>query len=90
MVLMPPGSAKSFYATRLFSAWMLCRRSGMKLIGASHTAELADDFSGKIHDVINENTTTLGYSLRTKALGRWQTTTGGEYLAVGVRRCGRN
>jgi len=85
MVLMPPGSAKSFYATRMFSAWLLSRRRGMKLIGASHTAELADDFSGKIHDVINENTATLGYALRTKSLGRWQTTNGGEYLAVGVR-----
>jgi predicted phage terminase large subunit-like protein len=85
MVLMPPGSAKSFYATRMFAAWMLARRKGMKLIGASHTAELADDFSGKIHDVITENTEMLGYGLRTKALGRWQTTNGGEYLSVGVR-----
>ena len=48
MIFMPPGSAKSRYATVLFSAWLLSRRPNMKLIGASHTSELADDFSGKI------------------------------------------
>lgn len=85
MVLMPPGSAKSFYMTRLFAAWLFARRSGFKLIGASHTSDLADDFSGKIHDHIRENEATLGYGLRTTAVGRWKTTNGGEYLAAGVR-----
>jgi predicted phage terminase large subunit-like protein len=85
MLFCPPGSAKSFYATRLFSAWQLARRPNMKLIGACHTSELADDFSGKIHDIINENRLTLGYSLRSNAKGRWSTTNGGEYLAAGVR-----
>jgi hypothetical protein len=28
MVLMPPGSAKSFYTTRMFSAWMLLGGAG--------------------------------------------------------------
>lgn len=85
MVLMPPGSAKSMYATRLFAPWLLSRKRGMKLLGASHTGELADDFSGKIQDHIRENEATLGYGLRTKAAGRWKTTNGGEYLAAGVR-----
>ena len=85
MLFCPPGSAKSFYATRLFSAWQFARRPNMKLIGASHTSELADDFSGKIHDIINENRLTLGYGLRSNAKGRWATTNGGEYLAAGVR-----
>lgn len=85
MIFMPPGSAKSRYATVLFSAWLLSRRPNMKLIGASHTSELADDFSGKIQGFITENAATLGYGLATRAQGRWYTTNGGAYLAAGVR-----
>jgi predicted phage terminase large subunit-like protein len=85
MIFMPPGSAKSRYATVLFAAWLLSRRPDYKLIGASHTSELADDFSGKIQGFITENATTLGYDLATRAQGRWYTTTGGAYLAAGVR-----
>lgn len=85
MIFMPPGSAKSRYATVLFSAWLLSRQPNVKLIGASHTSELADDFSGKIQSFITENTATLGYDLATRAAGRWYTTNGGAYLAAGVR-----
>lgn len=84
MVLMPPGSGKSYYATRLFTAWLLARGK-MKIIGASHTRDLAEDFSGKIHDHIRENTELLGYRLRTKRVKRWYTDNGGAYLAAGVR-----
>lgn len=84
MVLMPPGSAKSFYATRLFTAWLLARGK-KKIIGASHTVDLAKDFSAKIHDHIRENEQTLGYRLRTKKVGRWYTNNGGAYLSAGVR-----
>jgi predicted phage terminase large subunit-like protein len=85
MIFMPPGSAKSRYATVLFSAWLLARRRNVQLIGASHTSELADDFSGKIHGFINENAATLGYGLAKKSVGRWYTSNGGAYLAAGVR-----
>ena len=85
MIFMPPGSAKSRYATVLFSAWLLAREPNVQLIGASHTSELADDFSGKIQGFITENSVTLGYGLASKAVGRWYTTNGGAYLAAGVR-----
>lgn len=85
MVLMPPGSGKSKYTSQLFPAWLLSRRPNVQLIGASHTGELADDFSSRIQALITENAATLGYDLRTKAAGRWYTTNGGGYLAAGVR-----
>ena len=85
MIFMPPGSGKSKYATQLFTAWLFSRRPNLQFIGASHTSELADDFSGKIHDMITENQETLGYGLRTEAKGRWYTTNGGGYLSAGVR-----
>jgi hypothetical protein len=85
MIFMPPGSGKSRYATQLFTAWLFSRRPNLQFIGASHTSELADDFSGKIHRTITDNQETLGYGLRTEAKGRWYTTNGGGYLAAGVR-----
>ena len=69
----------------MFTAWLFSRRPNLQFIGASHTSELADDFSGKIHRTITDNQETLGYGLRTEAKGRWYTTNGGGYLAAGVR-----
>ena len=85
MMLAPPGSAKSRYTSQLFPAFLFARRRGMKLLGASHGAKLAHDFSGKIHDLIHDNAATLGYGLRSEAVERWKTTNGGEYLAAGVQ-----
>ncbi len=85
MIFMPPGSAKSTYATILFGAWLLSRRRYMRVIGASHTEGLAEDFSNKIHAIIDENVSTLGYRLKKRAVGHWYTSNGGEYVAAGVR-----
>ena len=85
MIFMPPGSGKSRYATQLFPAWLFSRHPNVQFIGASHTSELAEDFSGRIHRTIAENEAMLGYGLRTEAKGRWYTTNGGGYLAAGVR-----
>jgi hypothetical protein len=85
MILAPPGSAKSRYTSQLFPAWLYARKQGVKLLGASHGAELAEEFSGKIHDLITENPSTLGYDLRSRGVKRWKTTNGGQYLSAGVQ-----
>jgi predicted phage terminase large subunit-like protein len=83
MVFMPPGSAKSSYASKLFPAWML--RRGVQIIGASHTvAPLALKFSAEIQDLVRENQEVLGYGLRSENVQMWRTTNGGQYLAAGV------
>jgi hypothetical protein len=86
MVLMPPGSAKSTYATMLFSPWFLCQHPRSSLITASHTLDLAEKFGRKVRDLVNENTLVLNYALRAdnQSAGRWMTTEGGEFYAVGV------
>lgn len=84
MVFMPPGSAKSTYASQLFPAWYLARRPGHSVIGASYTADLAEEFSGRVQGFINDNQGTLGYSLETDAKARWLTSNKGRYLAAGV------
>lgn len=84
MVCMPPGHAKSTYASVLFPAWLFGRRKNLDIIGASHVSDLAEDFSYKIHGVIRENAELLRYGLATENLKRWRTTNGGFYRAVGV------
>lgn len=86
MVLMPPGSAKSTYASTLFVAWYMARNPSHALIAASHTAELAERFGRRVRNLMVEHSETLGISVAADnaAAGRWETTKGGEYFAAGV------
>lgn len=83
MVCMPPGSAKSTYAI-LFVAWFLARMPRAKIIGASHTADLAERFSRTAQDVIRDNTDILGFRLARESVQDWDTSSRGEYKAAGV------
>lgn len=86
MVLMPPGSAKSTYASMLFPAWYMARNPGHSVISASHTAELAERFGRRVRNLISEHGITLGVALSpdNQAAGRWETTDHGEYYAAGI------
>src|SRR5579863_1131019 len=44
MLLMPPGSAKSTYASVLFPAWWFTQHPQSAVIAAAHTANLAAHF----------------------------------------------
>lgn len=87
MIFMPPGSAKSTYASVLFPAWLLAQDDKQAIIAASHTAELAERFGRRVRNLISEHSLTLGFSLASdsKAAGSWATANGGEYFAAGVR-----
>ena len=87
MVLMPPGSAKSIYASVLFPAWWFTRHPASNIIAASHTADLAEHFGRQVRDMVAEHAADLGYGLAAdnRAAGRWQTTGRGTYFAAGVR-----
>jgi predicted phage terminase large subunit-like protein len=87
IVLMPPGSAKSTYASILFVAWYLARHPTDSIIAASHTAELAERFGRRVRNMIQEYGPTLGVTVSSDnaSAGQWSTTVGGEYFATGVR-----
>ena len=74
------------YASILFAAWWFCQHPKTAIIAASHTADLAERFGRKARNLIESNPSTLGYNITsdTRAVGRWETTTGGEYFASGV------
>lgn len=84
MVLMPPGSAKSTYASDLFPAWFLSQGPNRRIIGASNTADLAGSFSRRVRGRIREHGALLGYGLAREAEELWSTTNDGEYRAAGV------
>src|SRR6185437_7783738 len=88
MVFMPPGSAKSTYASILFPPWFLGRNPGLSVIGASHAGELAERFGRRVRNLVGsgEFRRVFGFGLSgdNAAAGRWETAKGGEYYAVGV------
>lgn len=88
MVLMPPGSSKSFYASQYFVPWYLGSHPDRAIVAASHTAELAEKFGRRVRNLIasEEYLDVFGFGLASdsQAAGRWETTKGGEYYAVGV------
>jgi hypothetical protein len=81
---MPPGSAKSTYSSQLFAPYCLAQARGINVIGASHSASLAEDFSRKVQGYIRENTKVLGYDLTRENAELWSTSNGGSYRAAGV------
>jgi hypothetical protein len=87
MVLMPPGSAKTAYASLLYPAWWFSQHPGSSVIATSHTTGLAEYFGRQVRELIREHETWLGYHLRPggQAAGQWQTSDGSEYFAAGVR-----
>nr|WP_294527322.1 phage terminase large subunit [uncultured Rhodopila sp.] len=87
MVLMPPGSAKSTYASVIFPVWWYTQHPRSSIITASHSGSLAKHFSRRVRSLILEKKNYLGFSVtrEERSADKWTTTTGGEYLAIGVR-----
>lgn len=85
-IFMPPGSAKSTYASILFVAWLLQRHQDWNVLAASHTTELAEKWGRRVRNLIAEHSLTLDVQLSTdsQAAGRWGLTSGAEYYAAGV------
>jgi predicted phage terminase large subunit-like protein len=85
-LFLPPGSAKSTYASVLFPPWFLSGRPDASIIEASHTAELAERWGRRVRGLVAENALTLGVGVSgaSSAAGRWETDKGGEYFAAGV------
>ena len=85
---MPPGSAKSTYASVLFPAWYVGRNSSKAIIGASNTSELSEAFGRRVRNIVSQQEYTNVFnstlSADSQAAGRWVTTNQSEYYAVGI------
>lgn len=88
MVFMPPGSAKSTYASVVFPSWYLGRNPVNSIIHGSHTTELAERWGRRIRNTVSEpayqNVFPVNLAADSQAAGRWALAEGGEYYAAGV------
>ena len=86
MLLMPPGSAKSTYASKLFPAWWMARNPAGSVIAASHTASLAAHFGRGVRSLLTEHGPKLNVFLRSdaRAAAQFMTEAGGEYFSIGI------
>ena len=85
-IFMPPGSAKSTYASVLFPPWLMAQDPKALILAASHTTELAERWGRRVRNIIADNGLMLGLSLSddNQAANRWSLKTGGEYYAAGA------
>lgn len=89
IINMPPRHTKSEFASYLLPAWFLGKFPGKKVIQASHTAELAVGFGRKVRNLVDMDVyqnifPDLILASDSKAAGRWNTSKGGDYFAIGV------
>lgn len=86
---MPPGSAKSTYASVRFPAYFLGRKGRQSIICASYGEDLANSFGRKVRNLVGSREYQClfpGVSLSedSRAKGEWETSAGGSYFACGV------
>ena len=89
IINMAPRHTKSEFASFLFPAWMMGKNPSMKIIQATHTTELAVNFGRKTKNLIDSDEFKTVFpevklAADSKASGRWDTSRGGMYYAVGV------
>lgn len=89
IINMPPRHTKSEFASYLLPAWFLGQYPHKKVIQCSHTAELAVGFGRKVRNLVDTEAyksifPNLSLSADSKAAGRWNTSKGGDYFAIGV------
>ena len=89
IVNMPPRHTKSEFASHLFPAYLLGKRPKLKIIEATHTADLAINFGRKVRDLLDTDEykdVFPGTELKadSRSAGKWLTSQGGEYYAAGI------
>lgn len=89
IINMGPRHTKSEFASYLLPAWFLGKYPHKKIIQCSHTAELAVGFGRKVRNLVDTEPyrkifPDLNLASDSKAAGRWNTSRGGDYFAIGV------
>ena len=84
-----PRMGKSEFSSYLFPAWFLGRFPDKKIIMATHTASLSEDFGRRVRNLLadplyREVFPETNISDDQKSAGKWSTDKGGQYYAAGV------
>ena len=88
MLLLPPRHGKSELASRRFPAHCLGKNPHWQFISVSATAEMADDFGREVRNIVKSEEYQAVFRTRlsqdSQAAGKWYTSEGGIYYAVGI------
>jgi predicted phage terminase large subunit-like protein len=84
-----PRMGKSEFSSYMFPAWFLGQYPDKKIIMATHTAGLSEDFGRRVRNLIDSDEYKEVFPGTVvaddqKAAGKWSTSVGGQYYAVGV------
>lgn len=84
-----PRFGKSEFTSFLFPSYFLGKFPDKKIIMATHTASLSEDFGRRVRNLIKSEEYHELFPLTSvaedaKAAGKWSTTVGGQYYAAGV------
>lgn len=88
MLFLPPGSAKSTYATVVSPTWAMGYRKGFKVIAVSYGSDLAKKFGRRMRSVVKQPAfqtlfdTTL--SSESSAADEWALENGSEFMGGGI------
>ena len=89
IINMPPRHTKSEFASHLFPAYLLGKNPKLKIIEATHTADLAINFGRKVRDLLDteeyhEVFPATELKADSRSAGKWLTSQKGEYYASGI------
>jgi predicted phage terminase large subunit-like protein len=88
MIFMPPGSAKSSFASTLAPPWLMGRKPGTNVISCSYGQELANRFGRRARTVAKspefEQIMGCGVSGDNQAITEWSLTNGSDYRGAGL------
>ena len=88
MLFLPPGSAKSTYASVVAPTWAMGSRPGFKVIGVSYGSDLSRKFGRRMRSIAKQPAfkTLWGAQLSTEssAADEWALDNGSEYMGGGI------
>lgn len=88
MLFLPPGSAKSTYATVVSPTWAMGKTPEFKVIGASYGSDLARKFGRRMRSIVKQRKFEALFgatlSLESSAANEWALSNGSEYMGGGI------
>jgi hypothetical protein len=88
MLFLPPGSAKSTYATVVSPTWAMGKWPGFKVIGASYGSDLMRKFGRRMRSIVKQQAFTALFgtnlSSESSAADEWALENGSEFMGGGI------
>lgn len=88
MLFLPPGSAKTTYATVVGPTWAMGKWPGFKTIGASYGSDLMRKFGRRMRSIVKQQAFnslfSTGLSSESSAADEWALENGSEFMGGGI------